>query len=206
MIAETGLQHPIQVLKTGNSTRLVAGAHRLRAFPILGRADIPAMVYEPETDKPELELRLAEIVENVGRRELSAIDRAASIVELQRVYRDLHGERRGGDRKSGKSKAQSLHFWSIGDNIAAKMNLSKRTIFAAAEMYEGLSPASRARVAGSPYAENHVQLRDLSKLDASQQAKALDLMLGEAPKAKRVADALAIIEKRPKAKTDHDKT
>ncbi len=203
-IEAVGLQHPVQLLKMGNQFRLVAGAHRVRAFQLLGRTEIPASIYEPETDQPELELRRSEIVENIGRRELSALDRAAHIAELVNIEKQLSGERRGGDRKTEKSKAQQLRFWSVSEDVAVKMGLSSRTIEADFELFRKLSSPTRKRVAGTWLADARNQLRDLAKLDAAQQAKALDLMLGEEPKARRVADAICIIEKRPKAKPGNE--
>lgn len=193
-IEATGLQHPVQVMKIGNSHRLIAGAHRIRAFQLLGRTDIEAKVYEPETDQPELELRRAEIVENIGRRDLSALDRAAHIAELAEIERSLVGETRG-----RKKKEETVSFFSLSGEVASKMGLSDRTIRADLELHRGLSAATRKRVAGTWLAEQRNQLRDLSRLEPEQQSKALDLMLAEEPKAKRVADAVCIIEKRPKA-------
>lgn len=204
-IEATGLQNPVQLLKVGNLFRLVAGAHRLRAFQILGRADIPAAIHEPQTDRPELELRESEIIENIGRRELSALDRAAHIAELATIQKELSGERRGGDRKSEKSKVQQLQFWSLGEEVASKMGLSQRTIFADLELYSGLSADTRRRVAGTWLADARNQLRELARLDADKQDAALNLILGEEPKARKVSDALCIIEKRPKARTDNEK-
>ena len=198
-IEAAGLQHPISVLKIGNGFRLVAGGHRLRAFQMLGRGDIPANIFEPDTDQPELELRRSEIVENIGRRELSALDRAAHIAELAAIEKALAGETRG-----RKKKEETISFFSISDEVASKMGLSGRTIRADLELHGKLSAVSRKRVAGTWMADARNQLRDLAKLDAAHQAKALDLMLGDEPKAKKVADAICIIEKRPKAKPGNE--
>ena len=199
-IEATGLQNPVQLLKVGDAHRLVAGAHRLRAFQLLGRDEIPAAIYETETDQPELELRRSEIVENIARRELSALDRAAHVAELAAIEKELAGETRG-----RKKKEETVSFFSISDEVASKMGLSDRTIRADLELYKGLSAATRKRVAGTFLADARNQLRDLARLDADRQHQALDLMLGEEPQAKKVSDALCIIEKRPKAKTDNDK-
>jgi ParB family chromosome partitioning protein len=204
-IQATGLQNPVQLLKIGNKFRLVAGAHRVRAFQLLEHSDIPAAIHEPETDQPELELRESEIIENIGRRELSALDRAAHIAELAAIQKAFDGERRGGDRKSGKSKAQQLRFWSLSDEVASKMRLSSRTIEADLELFRGLTAAARKRVAGSWLADARNQLRELSKLHETDQHNVLDLLLGPEPKANKVSDALCIIEKRPKARTDNEK-
>ncbi len=192
IIRNTGLQNPIQIMMVGNRLRLVAGAHRLAAYVLNGQSFIPAMVYEPETDDVETEIRLHEIVENIGRRELSALDRAAHIAELKITYTKLYGETRGGDQKSKKSKVQQLHFWSIGEDVAAKMGLSRRTIFADAELFKGLSPASRKAVSGTYLANNRAQLAVLSKQPHDDQKALLKILLAEEPKASNMAAAMAL--------------
>ncbi len=192
VIKATGLQHPVEIVKAGNRHRLVAGAHRLAAFKLLGLSDIPARVMEPETQNPELEIRLDEIVENIGRRELSALDRAAHVAELKHIFQTLHGETRGGDRKSQKSKRQTLPFWSLSDDLSAKMKLSERTVRADAELFERLSPAIRQRIAGTWLAENRAQLVALSKAAAPDQKAVLDMLLAGEPKARNVNHALSL--------------
>jgi len=205
MFQQSPMQNPVQLMKVGNELRLVAGRHRLRAYQINGWTDIPAKVYEPETDNPEAELELAEIDENLGRNELNVLDRAASIAKRQQLLKTLHGEQRGGDRKSEKIKAAKFAGLIINAEIASQLDLSERTIRAAVEMWNGLSAASRKRVSGTWLAGNHVQLKQISELDAEQQHKVLDLILAEEPKARKVADAVCILEKRPKPATDHGK-
>lgn len=194
IIEATGLQHPIDIMRIGNGYRLAAGAHRLAAFKLLGRSHIPAHVSAPETDQPELEIRLREISENIGRRELSAMDRAAHVAELKRVFMELYGDPRGGDRKGEGSKVQTLHFWSMDEDIAAKVGLSRRTVFADIELFSGLSAATRQRLAGHALADNRAQLVALSRLDAGQQQQVLDLLLAAEPQASTVNAALCIID------------
>lgn len=85
------------------------------------------------------------------------------------------------------------------------MGLSDRTIRADLELYNKLSGEVRKRVAGTWLADARNQLRNLAKLHKSDQDHVLDLILGPEPKAKKVVDAVCIIENRPKARTDHDK-
>ena len=194
LIEQTGLQHPVQIMRVGNQFRLISGAHRVKAFEILGRTDIPAMVYEPSTDQPEAEIRLQEIVENVARRELSALDRAAHIAELKETYQKLYGETRGaGSHEKNKNKGISakVALFSLGDEVASKMGLSKRTIFADAELFSKLSAATRKALAQTPFADSRSQLVALAKLNADDQKALLKLILGENPKAGTVGEALA---------------
>lgn len=196
-ILETELLNPIQLLRVGDRYQLVAGAHRLRAFEILGRTDIPAMIYEPETSKPELELRLAEIEENLRRRELSVLDRAASIAERQRVLKDLHGETRG-------RKKPQVGVFSLNEQIREKLNLGKGTVDRAIGIFKHLTGATRSRIAHTWMADHQVQLVALANATKSlplaeaeeTQARVLDLMFCDPPKARSVREAIAIIEKR----------
>jgi ParB family transcriptional regulator, chromosome partitioning protein len=186
------LQHPIQLMQVGNRLRLGPGGHRLRAFQILGRDSIPAIVWEAETNDPEAELRMMEITENIGRRELSAIDRAAHIAELRLIFVKLRGETRGGDRKSESAKRQSFPFWSLTDEVSGKMKLSERTVRADAELYNGLSPATRKAVVGTFLADNRAQLASLAKQPHEDQKALLKILLAAEPKASTMGKALAL--------------
>jgi hypothetical protein len=67
-IAVVGLQHPITVAKRGGSYRLLAGAHRLRAFRELGMERISANIVELD----DLHAELVELDENLARNEFVA--------------------------------------------------------------------------------------------------------------------------------------
>jgi ParB family transcriptional regulator, chromosome partitioning protein len=189
IIRDTGLQNPIQIMKIGNTHRLVAGAHRLAAYVLNGEHFIPAVVNEPETDDPESEIRLQEIVENIGRRELSALDRAAHIAELKTTYLKLYGETRGA---KNKGITANIAVFNLGPEISTKMGLSERTVRADAALFEGLSPASRKAVVGTYLADNRAQLASLSKQPAEDQKALLKILLAKEPKATSMAAAMAL--------------
>ncbi len=78
-LAEHGLIEPIVVRKsTGRTFQLVAGERRLRAAALAGWEKIPAIVREL-TDADALVLQL---VENLQRRDLNAIEKAQGIKQL----------------------------------------------------------------------------------------------------------------------------
>ncbi len=185
---EREMHNPVKLMVIGNQHHLSEGGHRYRAHQIMGRNEIYAKAYQPETEFPMDELRLHEIDENLMRRELSTLDRAACIVERKRILRKLHGETRG--RKPGKEPNMGL--FSINEDVAAKMGFSKSTVKALEGMYEGLSAATRKRVAATYLADNRAQLVQLSKVDAEAQKAALDILLAREPKATNVSGALAL--------------
>ena len=107
MIAERGLINPITVRIVDGRKRLVTGLHRHAAFVLLKREAIPVRISAAASDD---EARLEEVMENLGRNELKALDRCHHLYELKQVYEALYPEaKHGGDRKSG-IKAQKLRF------------------------------------------------------------------------------------------------
>ncbi len=98
MVDESGLQNPVIVReqKGKKPHKLVAGAHRIAAVRENGETHIDARLALPETDAPELEFRMIEITENLGRNELGPLDRAANLAELKRVYEELYPEAKAG--------------------------------------------------------------------------------------------------------------
>jgi ParB family chromosome partitioning protein len=71
-IQANGLVQPVSVRKAGTGYQLIAGERRFRAFQLLGRETIPAIVRHT-TDAQQLEWSL---VENIHRDDLNPIDRA----------------------------------------------------------------------------------------------------------------------------------
>lgn len=202
MIEASTLQHPISLVAFPNGgLRLGAGAHRMAAVKLLGWSDIPAHVYEPQTDQPELELRMLEVTENVGRRELSALDRAGHIAELDRTYKALYPQnQRGGDRRS-KEFADQTAMFAVRKDVANKIGIGERTMYAAIALWNGLEPTARRELQSMELANNQAQLVQLSKVEPERQSQVLRLMSGDKPKACKVADALCILDERidPKA-------
>lgn len=75
-IAESGLIHPITVRRTERDRyMIVAGERRFRAFGLLGRTSIPAIISEGGMDELAL-------IENIQREDLSPIDEYRAVARL----------------------------------------------------------------------------------------------------------------------------
>lgn len=201
VVAVQGLLNPITVRATeGGRHVLVAGLHRLRAFGILGRAAIPARLSVAASDDAA---RLEEVMENLGRYDLIALDRCHHLHELKALWLKLYPQaKRGGDRGNQYTggKGQSLasatdepEIFNFGKAIAEKVGLSKQAINAAVRIWHYLTPESRRRLAGTDLARKQTELKALSEQKPAVQAKILDLILGEAPP-ENVAQALDYLE------------
>lgn len=203
IIESQGLTNAITVRQYNDKIILVSGAHRLAAFKQLGRSTIPARISSAENDN---DAKLEEVMENLGRNELNALDRCHHLYDLKTVYEKLHPEtKHGGDRvnqytgaKTGKRQTLPLdteqpELFGFSRQIAEKIGLSDRSIRMAVAIWKGLSVASRRRVENTWIATNQSNLRILSEQTPVNQDKILDLMLVEPVQANNVIDALTII-------------
>lgn len=168
---------------------VVCGGHRHHAAIISGIAFIDAEIREM-TDG---EARIAEIDENVVRKELSALDRALSLAERKRLYEETYPEaKHGGDRKkkSAKDQVANMATWSrYSKDAAKKTGLSERSIQRATELASKFPPDLIALVRGTKLADNAAALKKLCRLPEDQRRAAVEAMA--AGEAKSIAGALA---------------
>ncbi len=197
-IEAQGLLHPITVRKEGAKYRLVCGFHRFKAMEISKASTISAMI----TDLDDDAARLAEVMENLARAELIALDRCQHLYELKQVYERMYPEaKHGGDRKSEKIKVQSLHFdpdmpevFGFAEHIAEHIGLSKRSIYLAVKIWKGLSKETREALYMTDLAKKQTELKALSELSARKQAQVLELIFAEDNEIRNVASAVAAID------------
>lgn len=200
MIAAQGLINPITVRMVDGRPRLVAGLHRYGAFVLLEWETIPACISNAATDD---DARLEEVMENLGRHELKALDRCHHLYELKRVHERLypetaHGGNRGNQHTGGKS--QKLRLAKGGDEVfgfaaatAEKTGFSRRSIELSVKIWKDLAVPSRQRCVGTWLADHQAGLKQLSEQSHTDQAKVLEILFGETPQATNVPDALTIL-------------
>ena len=193
-IAEQGLFHPITVRVTVDGYGLVAGLHRYRAVEMTGATEIAATVTELDGD----EARLTEVMENLCRAELIALDRCQHLFELKQAYERMYPEA-GHGKASAKAKSLRLsegapEIFSFAQHVAEQIGLSQRAIQIAVKIWKGLSKDTRPRLYGTDLAKKQTELKALSELSAAQQGKVLDLIFDETGDVTNVAGALAALE------------
>jgi ParB family chromosome partitioning protein len=97
-IGKTGILQPILVTREGDRYRILAGERRVRAARIAGLAEVPVVVREGVADRDHLLLAL---VENVQRRDLTALEEAEAYRHLREDFgltQEDVAERVGKDR------------------------------------------------------------------------------------------------------------
>jgi ParB family transcriptional regulator, chromosome partitioning protein len=208
-IAASSLREPISVTAADaeGRHRLIAGAHRLQAVLDLGLPTIPAIPFTGT----EMEAELAEIEENLIRRELSEMDRATFLARHKTIWDALHPETRGGDqRKKQKSQVGNFDEHRLTSrftaDVATRLGWSKTVIYRALARHDALSPSIRARIADTWLADNGSALDALigpkgERTPEERQHQLLDIML--APKGPRsVAEAARQLDHLPPQDTD----
>lgn len=178
-LAKNGLGTPIWVRwLPGRGPRLVAGAHRLAAARLLGWETIQAQMFRGDADQA----RMWEIAENLVRRDLGALDRAAFTAELYELERRRAGVDDGrsahaaaADRRWARDASDKLSgALELEDAVASKVGLSTRSIRRHLELFRGLDARVRANLAGLPAAENASQLRLLARQPAAVQLRIVE--------------------------------
>ncbi|MEO7688779.1 MAG: hypothetical protein ABIS51_05790 [Sphingomonas sp.] len=205
MMVRDGQQTAIVVCRLPGTKRwtLSAGGHRLVGAQHVGMEFIRAQIGSAN----RAERRMSEVSENLARRDLDPIDRAAFIAELvslhkQRVGIDpaAHGRvasitarwQRALKDEAADTNATIARVYGWAADVAEQVGMSRRTIENDLLLFRRLAPSqiARLREVRHPVATNASQLRALAKLDHDDQQKVV-WMLTNSPTFKSVGDAIA---------------
>lgn len=202
-MSERKQRTPVELLATGERFRLVAGGHRLAACKHNDVGTIKAIVRQPADFAHEAEIKLAEIVENFMRRELSVLDRAFDVAAWREIFETVRGAvKRGGKRDSAKLQVATLVDDVVAEEVSATfaanfteaaqaaLGLSKDAIFRALKIAR-LGEKLRQRISLLPIADNQ---SELLALVAEPEARRVDIVDRLVAGASSVADAIAILD------------
>lgn len=191
-IREQGLMQPIVVHADDEGYHLVAGHHRLEAFRLLGREKIPVNMLGATTAD---EAKLAEVMENLARHELIALDRCQHLFQLKQVWERLYPETAHG-KASPKSpswplSSDEVEIFGFARANAEKIGLSQTAIKRAVKIWSSLYPTVRTRLRDTALATKQTELKALSEQKINDQIKIMDLITSdEHPEIENVAAAL----------------
>jgi hypothetical protein len=211
IMARQGQQTPVEICRLPGQSNwtIVTGAHRLVGARSAGIAYLKAIVVGAD----RAERRMREVSENLWRRDLEPIDRAAFIAELALLYRQRAGIAKADHRsKSVPSKwkqalqaeavetletISNVYGWS--EEIGAQLGLTSRTVRNDLLIYRRIAPSliDQLRRERHPVATNATQLRALAKLEPEQQREVVEYLVwrthpsGVGP-VKSVAAAIAL--------------
>jgi hypothetical protein len=205
IMVREGQQTPIEICRELGKPGwlLVAGGHRHAGAEHAGMDLIEARVVSGTV----AHRRMREVTENLWRRDLDPIDRAAFIAELVLLKRSQAGIKDAAHREQSVPRAvkaeaartletiSNVYGWSR--EIGAELGFTDRTIRNDLALYRGLAPSviDLFRDARHPILRNAAQLRQLAKLDRDEQGRVAARMVdqGYGNAAKSVADAIQLV-------------
>lgn len=122
-ISQNGLLQPIAVLKRGERYEIVAGERRFRAFRLLEKESIPAIV-KNLTEQQAMELSL---IENLQREDLNAVESAGAMRLLMDRFALTQQELAQKLGKSRSAVANTLRLLELPDKILQMIMAGKLT-------------------------------------------------------------------------------
>lgn len=173
---------------------LVVGGHRYDAALLNGWTHIDAMIQELS----DAQALMMEIDENLVRRDLTPYERALFINARLSAWAELHPERladvnsanlaqlpAGAVKRGRPAKADKMAEFlgetpatmGFGEETAADLGISRRTVFNALAVARGLAPAVHAKVSGSPLGKNEGLLRQIAGVsDPAEQLRIVEAL------------------------------
>ncbi len=181
-IATTGLLHPIVV---DPSLTLVCGAHRLEACRALGWEAIPALVTSLEGPYAQL----AEVDENLCRRELTVLERAEHIALRLKLWEQTQPPPAAEpDPKKKPAKRPEAPLVAFVDDTARRTGRGKAAV--REELRIGELPEDvRATARETPLHDNKRELLALTRMPEEEQRRAVQAV--------RDGEAKSVRKKKP---------
>ena len=199
-----GQDDPISVcrLPGRNGWKLITGGHRLAGARAEGWAEIKAVVKSADA----LERRRREVSENLWRKGLDPLDRAAFVAELHQVLRARAGIEADTDGRAIsaqvrwqtalKAEAEDATeiisvAYGFAGQIGEMVGVTDRTIRSDLELYRRLAPSVAAQLRSHPVGRNAAQLRALTRLSEADQKRACEMILQG--RVKSAGEAVALL-------------
>jgi len=192
-IQNIGLINPISVTP---DNVLIAGAHRLEAFKLLGIDEIPAVIM----DLNGIMLELAEIDENFVRNDLTELQISMYLQRRKEIYEELHPSTvKGGDHTSDAGKQKADPALSFVKDTALQTGKSESSIKQSVKIGKNLSKSTVEKIKDTPIADNKEELKALANVPKQQQAKVVAKVL--TGKAESIREA---VNPKPRVSTIQD--
>lgn len=157
----------LQPIVVDEDDNVLAGAHRIEAFRLLGKDSIPARVVSLKGLKAEL----ARLDENLVRNDGIALERAQALKRRKEIYEHLHPTTKAGHAGAEKKHRPANENISFARDTAAKTGKSDRSVQQYVEVAEKLSPEAAEIIRPTETAEKITELMELAKLPPKEQVK-----------------------------------
>lgn len=194
-IRERGQLQPIVVRPPKDGRYLlVFGGHRLEGARLASQPDIRAIIRTHDEIAADADARLAEIAENMIRRQNTALERAVDISDWRDLHEAVHGPFRRGRRKADETALDEMSAkFALNFTEAAQkaLGVSRRAIFLNLKI--ATIPAEiRDMIDGLPIADSQTDLLSFAEEPAPRQ-KQLASQLAD-PETPTLAASIAAVD------------
>ena len=178
-IKNIGLMNPITVViqkkEVGGLTKdtapiLVAGQRRLQACKDLGWEEISTEVIELY----DLDLEIAEIDENLIRKDLTALERKEQIARRKWIYEQKYPEARAGVAGGLARQNSATAKISAAESIAETTGYTDRSVRSDVHTIKHIPKEIRDQIRETPMADSDSDLRALARADPVVQRQAVN--------------------------------
>lgn len=201
-IGEIGLQSEVQLrrIRKNGKLRLMAGAHRIEAFVQLGRATIPAKIWDCTDDQA----RLIEIDDNLAHAELCPLDHAVFLAERKLVYERIYPETKRGaaGAKARWDATADPAIASFVTSAAKAMGVPERNVRRLVAAGLALAPDQVARLRASPRVLTDDDLEVIARCDTAQRYNVIEALAEGRVKSARAALKARQPQQTPASKPD----
>jgi ParB family chromosome partitioning protein len=159
-IEARGVIQPIVVRSVGDDYELIVGERRLRAVEMLGRATIPAVVYESVSNEEAMELTL---IENIQRADLNPLEEARAYYRLMTECNLAQAEVAAKVGKERSSVANAIRLLSLPQDILDLISQGKLSAGHGRALLAIPVDADKSLLARKIVAEE-MSVRDLEKI------------------------------------------
>lgn len=189
-IKEIGLLNPITITE---KNKLIAGAHRIDAFKLLNREEIPCNIVSFSDVEEE---RLAEIDENLIRNDLSRLEQAICLKERNEILERMGERAESGTNLKNLGTGDNLSPVKTTQDIAAEVGLSKRGLQRSLQIAKNITEDVKESLMDTPVADNQEELLILARSKPDDQREIRDKIIHEGVKSVKQAVGIIKIEKR----------
>ena len=159
-ITEHGIIEPLVVEPEGDHYLIVAGERRWRAANIAGLTEVPVVVREFSSPQEKLE---AQIIENLQREDLDAIEEAKAFQRLKEEFKLTDDEVAGRVGKSRATITNSLRLLRL-DGRVQQMVIDEQLSMGHARTLLAIEDADKQFETAQEAFDNGVSVRELEKL------------------------------------------
>lgn len=214
MADEGGQRTPVDVYPVAGTDEfeLGPGLHRLAAREIGGHETVRAFILRGASD---LERRSREVSENLWRKNLEPLERAAFIAELLELNRVKAGIDPDASLKSvavsarwqqqlkadaEDASAKIALAYGLTDEVADQIGLSRRSVYLDLHLHKAIDAGVANQIRATAIGRNASQLRALAALAPEDQRKvAAEIVAGRAAKVSEAVDRLTPGKVKPSA-------